>query len=616
MKKEYSLIALAILLVIYLLSVHLYKRWNHNILGGGDPWGYYVYLPATFIHHDLLYFNKSLEAREKHNGINRYSTINPLGVDEVRHIGDGKQVAKYTLGLAILFAPFFFIAHLLALISNYPADGYSFIYDYCIILSAVFYTMLGLFFLRKVLLEYVSEIAAAITLLIIGLGTNLYFFTIINGPMSHAYLFCLYSILMYLTIRWHKDFKSWQAISIGAVAGLITLIRPTEILCILIPLLWNISSFTDVKNRVRLIGQRFPAYSLAVLAFIAVGLPQIFYWKYATGQFLFYSYGEEGFDFLHAHIYHGLFGFKNGWLTYTPVMFFALAGIPFLFKHRAFLLPVLIILPLHIYIIYSWWAWMYINGFGSRPMVEMYALLAIPLAHLIHFATKRNFIIIILSPILLFFIWLNLFHTYQFTLGIMWSQDASWAYYKAVLSKTKLNYLDLVTFDTGETQPDTSKIRLVKELYYNDFEDSLSVNYITTDVKNGTYSFMLDNATFYSPGLASEWKDLNISGGKWIKASVWCLRKYTGNDLGQTSNLTISFEKDGVPFKWINTRLDNKTGNTNYNLWGGAPNVWEQVYFWSKIPADMQSNQVLKVYVWNGSSNQIFLDDLRVELWE
>ncbi|MBK7871899.1 MAG: hypothetical protein IPJ74_15080 [Saprospiraceae bacterium] len=103
---------------------------------------------------------------------------------------------------------------------------------------------------------------------------------------------------------------------------------------------------------------------------------------------------------------------------------------------------------------------------------------------------------------------------------------------------------------------------------------------------------------------------------KWIKASVWCLRKYTGNDLGQTSNLTISFEKDGVPFKWINTRLDNKTGNTNYNLWGGAPNVWEQVYFWSKIPADMQSNQVLKVYVWNGSSNQIFLDDLRVELWE
>lgn len=613
MTNRISLFTLLVILIAYLFSVHAYKRWNHELLGGGDPWGYYLYLPAMFIHHDLLYLDKSVQARDQYKP--GYS-INSPDSDSNRYKNKEKQVNKYTLGLAILFTPFFLLAHLLTQFTSYAADGYSFWYVYMMAIAPTFYTIIGFYFLRKVLLKYVNDLTTAVVMLTIALATNLYFFNIINGPMSHAYLFALYSLLIFLTIRWYEDGKISQAIGIGAVAGLITLIRPTEILCILIPLLWGITSGKDFTARLRFIGQKYGSYLAAIGVFILMGIPQLLYWKYATGHFLYYSYGEEGFDFMHAKIYHGLFGYKNGWLAYTPVMWLALAGIPFLFKRRAFLLPILIILPLHIYIIYSWWCWNYINGFGSRPMIEIYALLSIPLAYFIEFSTKKITGKVIIGLLLLFFTWMNLFNTYQFTRGVMWSEDANWAYYKAVFGKTQLDYWDLVTYDSAESQPDTNEILYIRDLYYNDFEDSIATNHTSTEVKNGRFGFMLDAATQFSPTLWKEIKELNIKKNTWIRAGAWCMRKYDGFSFGSNANIIVSFERDGKSYKWRSIRIDNKTGNDGYSLWGGRGNAWEKVSFFVKTPKNFKPNDVLKVYAWNVTQNPIYLDDLTVEMWK
>lgn len=611
-----SLLALLLLLCAYMASVHFYQRWNREVLGGGDPWGYYLYLPAIFIHHDLLHLEQSLAARERHNSVNRYSTINPLGVDEVRHVGEGRQVNKYTLGVALLFAPFFFIAHFIAGFTDYPADGYSFIYAYCIILSSVFYTLLGLFFLRSVLLRYVNDLTTAIVLIIIGLGTNLYFFTVINGPMSHAYLFCLYALLMYATERWYARLRLPDALLVGATAGLITLIRPTEILCIFIPLLWGIGSRSNFSARLALIRAQYPVYAAAAVAFVLMGLPQLFYWKYTTGHFFYYSYGEEGFNFLNPKIRKGLFSFKNGWLIYTPLMCFALAGIPLLWRRREYWLPILIILPLHIYITYSWWVWNYINGFGSRPMVQLYALLGVPLALLVAFAIKKRWLIAGLAPVFVLLTGLNLFHTWQFTEGMMWSQDATRAFYFGILGKTRMDYFDLVRYDSNEPQPDTNRISLLRPLFQETFEDSLNAQYTREHTRFGDFAYVLDNATHYSPGLMTEWRQLNTEGGRWLRVSVWCMRQYQGSGFEVSSMLTVAFERNGRNYKWRGLRLDNKPGNTHYSLWGGQPHVWEQVYFFVKIPRRVRPDDLFKVFAWNPTPNLIWLDQLEIELWK
>src|SRR5690606_24710330 len=111
---------------------------------------------------------------------------------------------------------------------------------------------------------------------------------------------------------------------------------------------------------------------------------------WATGSFLFYSYGSQGFDWQHPRIIDGLLSGRNGWLMYSPVMFLALAG---MFCHRK-LKPwfwcLLVLVPIYCYIIYSWYCWNYINGLGSRPMVHLYALLALPVAAFMAYITRQR----------------------------------------------------------------------------------------------------------------------------------------------------------------------------------------------------------------------------------
>ena len=96
-------------------------------------------------------------------------------------------------------------------------------------------------------------------------------------------------------------------------------------------------------------------------------------------------------------------------------MIFAIAGIFFLIKkQREWVLPILVFLILNVYVVYSWWCWWYGGSFGSRPMVESYALLAIPLAAFFaYFDKKRTYLRSISLFIICFTTGLNLFQTLQ-----------------------------------------------------------------------------------------------------------------------------------------------------------------------------------------------------------
>ena len=100
-----------------------------------------------------------------------------------------------------------------------------------------------------------------------------------------------------------------------------------------------------------------------------------------TGHWLFFPYGEERFYFNHPKIISGLFSYRKGWLLYTPIMIFALAGIPFLLKkNREFFVPVLLYTIFSVYVIFSWWCWWYGGSLGCRPIIDSYGILAIPMA--------------------------------------------------------------------------------------------------------------------------------------------------------------------------------------------------------------------------------------------
>jgi hypothetical protein len=398
--------------------------WGKNKIIQNDVISYYAYLPAAIIFADLT-FSFIPELPEDFEGTIWLQTA-----------PNGKPILRMTMGLALLWLPFFLLAHLFAQITGVSALGYSWPYSLSIFLAALFYLALGLYHLRKVLLKYVSDIATALTLATVVLATNLMYYVISEPGMSHVYSFSLIVIFIYFTLKWIETPGVKTTLILGLLAGMIVLIRPVNILVLLFPAFTGINSFRQFIQR---ISANWKLILLAGVAAFLVLLPQMIYWKAQTGYFIFNSYLDSGkFYFLDPDIMNGLLSYRKGWLIYTPVMIFALGGIFFLRKYAGPLfLPILLFALLNVYVVYSWWCWWYGGSFGSRPMIDMYGIMAIPLAVLITRIWQKSLwikgaVIIVLAGILL----LNQFQMTQYRTSLLhWDSMTREAYW-GIFGKT------------------------------------------------------------------------------------------------------------------------------------------------------------------------------------
>jgi hypothetical protein len=325
-----------------------------------------------------------------------------------------------SMGLAFLYLPFFQIAHAYILITGKPFNEYGTPFTTLLCISAVFYLALGLFVLRRFLLRYFSDNITALTLIAITLGTNLMYYSAFEGPLSHVYNFAIISLFLWLTVRWHEHPRWSTAIAFGLVAGLISLVRPSNTLLFLFPILYWFHDRQHIKDKWALIRKNFLQIILMCILIFMVWLPQMAYWKYTTGSWLFFSYVNEHFYFNAPRIHLGFFSYRNGWIMYAPVMIFSLAGFLFLRKNlKLFLIPVSLSFIAVVYLIFSWWCWWYV-GFGLRSMIDFYPLLSIPMAAIltkIVGTTKwiRGLVITFWAILILF----GFFKTWQYRVGIL-----------------------------------------------------------------------------------------------------------------------------------------------------------------------------------------------------
>ncbi len=580
------------------------KTWEKEIVGGGDAWGYYVYLPAMFIHDDIKTLEKSYQTRVKYKSSGWIAT-NEL-VTEAYPAGENK-VIKYTMGMAILEFPFFVIAHITAGWLGYAQDGCSEPYMLIVNSGLLFYVCLGLYYLQKWLNNHYDESTAGYLLLLLGLGTNLYFFALTG--MAHAILCSLYAMLLYNTDAFFRQKASRNLIGIAVSIGFIILIRPVELLCVLIPVLYYLGLENGLKNKENVFIQRllfikkeYKRILLAALIPIFIGSTQLFYWKYVSGKWLFYSYGGESFDFKNPHIWEGLFSFQNGWFVYTPIMASLLLGI-FFYKNKLVKANYLLLglfIPAHVYITYSWWCWQYINGLGSRPMIDIYPVAMIAVAAVWGYLYTK--IKPLAWALACFFISLNLFQTYQQWQGIIWAEIGTKQFYKQTFFKTYLEYNDLVAFDLDYHQPAPEEVKNLKLLAELELKE-----------KN------------IAPAQFSENLHLNpnqnelIKSKSWLKLSCKAQKNYTGADIYRMSSLVIEVKEEGKdkPIVWKGLRVDNKIAcEDNFSFWGGKKDVWGWVHFYYQINADLTNKMQVKTYVWNNSPYALQLDSLRIEVVE
>lgn len=377
-----------------------------------DVNNYYSYLPAAFIHQDLSFSFPH----------NYWMTQGPKG----------HKIAKGTMGMSILYSPFFGIAYLHASISGDNLNGYSPPFSFWIHFGTLLYALIAAYFLLRSLMEFFKPIVAVLSYFSILFGTNYYYYLLGQGELTHSYLFMLFSIIIWLSIKWHQKPNTKTLVGISLLCGLVSLIRPTDIIIILFPLLFGVYNWKSLKAKLKILGNNKLSLVIASVLFFLPLLPQLIYWKVFSGSFLFFSYGsEEGFFFNDPQILNVLFSFRKGWFIYTPLALIMALGIIGLWKSKNKLaLPISLLLVLNIYIVSCWWDWWFGGSFGHRAFVQYYAILAFPLALMIQWGTNKWWKLLPFSGIVLFCIGLNIFQTSQFRHSIIhWEAMSKDAYY-------------------------------------------------------------------------------------------------------------------------------------------------------------------------------------------
>ena len=453
MKNKYSFIAVCLICVAVVFYRASYFKSNSGrpfVCTTWDALGYYGYLPSFFIYHDAAELKWLPEIDKKY-------AVTGGQLYQAGKCDNGNYVFNYFGGVAILQSPFFFAAHWLAGVYGYEKDGFSAPYQYAVAWSAVFYSLLSFFLLRKILLRFFNDSVTAVSLLLLLLASNFIQYISIDSAMSHSFIFPLYALILYSTLKWHESPGiKWACLS-GFVMGLAAICRPTELIIFFIPLLWNTHTKEAAKEKWKLVRENIKHVFFAIgFAFLGV-LPQLIYWKAITGSFL-YDVGSK-WEFLSPH-FRVLFGWEKGWFIYTPVALLFVAGL-FFVKKFPFRRSVITFCLLNIYIIIAWHDWRYGASYSCRALVQSYPVFALPLAALVQriLETKWKYLLFLSGAYLVV---VNFFQIKQYNSGVLHYNDMNRKYYSRIYLNAHPSALDMSLLDTDEFLNDESTYGIKK----------------------------------------------------------------------------------------------------------------------------------------------------------
>lgn len=512
--KDLSKYAYIICILSILGSALYYPRWNQLGTEATISWdtaGYYYYLPAAFIYKDLKKIGFKDEITKKYQPSGSF-------YQAFLHEPSGNYVMKYSIGQAVMISPFFLLGHAYASISDtYPADGFSKPYQRAIHWGSLFIAFLGLWFCRKNLLEYFDETATAFTLLFLTIGTNYLNYTAFDGAMTHNWLFTIYALLIWTSIQWHKKPTWTRSAAIGVLIGLAALTRPTDIIALIIPVFWGMRlTFLGIRERFIFLSKKFGHLAFATIITAAIGSIQIIYWLYVTGEPVVYSYQDQYFEWDIPHLQDVLISYRSGWLTYSPVMVFAIIGLFFNLAWQKFdiFFAVLFFSLLNYYIVSSWSIWWYGGSLGMRALIQSYPIWVFPFAAFLTWMLRKNWRNFVFLPILFFFCAMNIF----FTRGPIDAEYMNKTYYWHSLFNFDVTDQDKLLLDSNEGFFEERKnVETVLESgIENAIIDSTKIYWRNTEKTNA--AFFVNDALRTSPALSISKSDLK--NGKWLRAGA------------------------------------------------------------------------------------------------
>lgn len=393
-----------------------------------DAVGYYSYLPAIFVYKDL---NLSFIEKNTNQYISNASSLVCINTNH------GK-IDRYFIGTAIFMAPFYFIGTLVTEISGVINDGYSKYQIISISIGATFYLYAAFYFIGLLLKEQfqLQQKSIILTIVSFALGTNLFYYSIFEPGMSHIYSFFIVSIFFYSFNRYIRTKNNNYLFLTFLSLGLITLIRPLNILIVLsLLVIWPNDGIKLIKE---LFTSKIVVLITGILLFFSVVFIQLLYYKLATNVFFIDSYNDIGFNFFSPQFGNILFSYRKGLFIYMPLLFVSLIGLYYWSLQQKFVyIRWLILSTIITYILSSWSSWSYGGCFGNRAFIEYYILFIIPFAFFVEHVFKifpKSLFAVMITLILVCQI-----QTYQYRyFHIHWDEMSKEKYWKVFL---RVDYL-------------------------------------------------------------------------------------------------------------------------------------------------------------------------------
>ena len=416
-----AIVIIALFSILFIWAV----RWNgisgnnyRNIIQS-DGIGYYQYF-------EVLFGEESID-RQQENGIFLVKTKND------------RVVNKYFVGTALLMSPFVMPVYLVQKVSGVEINLRSEYYQKSVSIAALFYLILGLWAISKLLSFYDIDIRIrAFALFAIFFGTNLSYYALIEPSMSHIYSFSLISVFLLLFKKQVDSFQAKSLLILSGLLALIFLIRPLNILIVLF-LPFISSSIGDFYKLIKRKLKSFPINIIAILVFVLIISIQMVFWSLQTGDWIVWSYSNEGFYFTNPHFFDFLFSFRKGLFIYSPFLFLSILVFVIAYrKNKQELLLSLAPILFIIYVFSSWWNWYYGDSYGSRVMIDYFSVFVLLFAFgMQNISIKRQRVVVIIASL---FVVLNVFQTYQYYHNIMSRFDMNISKYAYIFGKAGEKY--------------------------------------------------------------------------------------------------------------------------------------------------------------------------------
>jgi len=380
-------------------------RWNRIVKVDGV--GYFSYLPAIFVYGDLSFgFREEIATNPDHREF----------YFDYRKQFRGHTVNKYYVGTALLISPFYLIGQGLNYLTDNPMDGFSVWVLIFTQIAAIFYLLLGLWWLSLALKTYkISSNNRAWVLMAALFGTNLFYYVTGEPAMSHVFSFAVVSGFVLAVRRFFESDQAKWFLWASVAFGIIVLIRPVNGL-VLFSLPFLAGSAKVLRTALAgLFKKPLVLVSGLLLTVLIVGIQGVIYYL-QTGSFFVYSYQGEGFNFGNPEMIRFLVSYRKGLFVYTPISFLALGGLWYVWKESGMASAAFLgFLLLVVYVLSSWWLWYYGGSFSSRVMIEYFPFFMILLGILLQRTRHPAWVVSLLVVLVL----VCQIQTYQYRYGYL-----------------------------------------------------------------------------------------------------------------------------------------------------------------------------------------------------